>query len=71
MNAKAPNGADVVTVCCLSPNRWIVGVRGKYNDDGRQRSIMLFSWFNGSCFVAENGGDGKNWLMQSMGKMLE
>jgi len=39
-------------------------------EDSRQRSIMPFSWFNGSCFVVENGGDGKNWLMQSMGKIL-
>ena len=70
MKAKASKGGVVVTVCCLSPNRLIVGEGSTCMEDSRQRSIMSFSWFNGSCFVVENGGDGKNWLMQSMGKIL-
>ena len=70
MKAKASKGGVVVTVCCLSPNRLIVGEGSTCMEDNRQRSIMPYSWFNHSCFVNENEGDGKNWLMQSMEKTL-
>ena len=42
MKAKASKGGVVVTVCCLSPNRLIVGEGSTCMEDSRQRSIMPF-----------------------------